>query len=74
MLSDHHCHDFSDCFSGDVFYQRRISVAVCQFLLRVCHYFYRADAGKKRRALIVSLLEIILYMGLCLAAYHFRTL
>lgn len=26
---------------------------------------------EKRRALIVSLLEIILYMGLCLAAYHF---
>ena len=26
---------------------------------------------KKRRALIVSLLEIILYIGLCLIAYHF---
>ena len=26
---------------------------------------------EKRRALIVSLLEIILYMGLCLVAYHF---
>ena len=26
---------------------------------------------EKRRALIVSLLEILLYMGLCLVAYHF---
>lgn len=39
-------------------------------ILCVCYYFYRADAGK-RRALIVSLLEILLYMGLCLVAYHF---
>ena len=46
MLSDHHCHDFSDRFSGDVFYQRRISWRYAG-LLRVCHYFYRADAGKK---------------------------
>ena len=46
MLSNHHCHDFSDCFSGDVFYQRRISWRYAGFL-RVCHYFYRADAGKK---------------------------
>ena len=69
MLSNHHCHDFSDCFSGDVFYQRRISWRYAGFL-RVCHYFYRADAGKKT-ALIVSLLEIVLYIGLCLVAYHF---
>ena len=46
MLSDHHCHDFSACFSGDVFYQRRISWRYAG-LLRVCHYFYGADAGKK---------------------------
>ena len=39
-------HNFSDCFSGDVFYQRRISWRYAG-LLRVCHYFYRADAGKK---------------------------
>ncbi len=49
MLSDHHCHDFSDRFSGDVFYQRRISWRYAG-LLRVCHYFYRADAGKKTRS------------------------
>ena len=44
-------------------------MAACGILC-VCYYFYRADAGK-RRALIVSLLEILLYMGLCLVAYHF---
>ena len=37
---------FSDCFSGDVFYQRRISWRYAG-LLRVCNYFYRADVGKK---------------------------
>ena len=46
MLSDHHCCDLSHRFSGDVFYQRRISWRYAGFL-RVCYYFYCADAEKK---------------------------
>ena len=46
MLSDHHCCDLSHRFSGDVFYQWRISWRYAGFL-RVCHYFYCADAEKK---------------------------
>ena len=69
MLSDHHCHDFSDRFSGDVFYQRRISWRYAAFF--VFAIIFTVLMLEKRRALIVSLLEIVLYIGLCLVAYHF---
>ena len=43
------CRDLSDRFSGDVFYQRRLSWRHAGILC-VCYYFYRADAGKKTRS------------------------
>ena len=69
MLSNHHCHDFLIVFPVMFFTSGGYHGGMPAFF--VFAIIFTVLMLEKRRALIVSLLEIILYMGLCLAAYHF---
>ena len=69
MLSNHHCHDFLIVFPVMFFTSGGYHGGMPAFF--VFAIIFTVLMLEKRRALIVSLLEIVLYIGLCLVAYHF---